>query len=37
MIYRINEETATLDIVFVGPRRNIYEQLRALLKKRRQN
>ncbi|MEW6247552.1 MAG: type II toxin-antitoxin system RelE/ParE family toxin [Nitrospirota bacterium] len=35
VIYQINEEEATVDIVFVGPRRNVYEELRALLLRQR--
>ena len=31
IIYRINENESMLDIVFVGPRRDIYEELRDLL------
>ena len=31
IIYRISEDTATLDILFVGARRDVYEQLRELL------
>ena len=31
IIYRIDEDTETLDIVFVGARRDIYEQLRELM------
>ena len=31
IIYRINEDTATLDLLFVGARRDVYEQLRELL------
>ena len=31
IIYRINEDEATLDILFVGARRDIYEQYRELL------
>ena len=31
VIYAINDEERTLDVVFVGPRRNVYEELRALL------
>jgi mRNA-degrading endonuclease RelE of RelBE toxin-antitoxin system len=37
IIYRINDDNTTLDSVFVGPRRSVYEQLRALLMERRQN
>lgn len=31
IIYRLNEEDAYLEILFVGPRRTVYEELRALL------
>ena len=31
IVYRIDEETQTLDIVFVGPRRDVYEQLREMM------
>lgn len=31
VIYRLNDDEATLDIVFVGPRRNVYEEIRELL------
>jgi mRNA-degrading endonuclease RelE of RelBE toxin-antitoxin system len=31
IIYRINEDESMLDIVFVGPRRDVYEELRDLL------
>lgn len=31
IIYRIHDDEACLDIVFVGPRRNVYEELRTLL------
>jgi mRNA-degrading endonuclease RelE of RelBE toxin-antitoxin system len=31
IIYRINSNESTIDIVFVGPRREVYEQLRDLL------
>lgn len=31
IIYRIDEDTATLDILFVGARRDVYEQLREVL------
>ncbi len=35
VIYQINEEETAVDIVFVGPRRNVYEELRALLLRHR--
>lgn len=28
---RTNDDNSSLDVVFVGPRRNVYEELRALL------
>ena len=31
VIYQINDDDTTLDVVFVGPRRNVYEELRELL------
>lgn len=31
VIYRINEEERTIDILLVGPRRDIYEELRTRL------
>ncbi|MCP9448687.1 MAG: type II toxin-antitoxin system RelE/ParE family toxin [Nitrospira sp.] len=31
IIYRIHDEEGCLDIVFIGPRRDVYEQLRELL------
>jgi mRNA-degrading endonuclease RelE of RelBE toxin-antitoxin system len=31
VIYRINADESMIDIVFVGPRRDVYEQLRDLL------
>ncbi|MBD0305303.1 MAG: type II toxin-antitoxin system RelE/ParE family toxin [Nitrospiraceae bacterium] len=31
IIYQINDEDTTLDVIFVGPRRNVYEELTALL------
>jgi mRNA-degrading endonuclease RelE of RelBE toxin-antitoxin system len=31
VIYRIDEENETLDIVFVGQRRDVYEQLRDMV------
>lgn len=35
IIYQVNEEDATVDVILVGPRRTIYEELRALLLERR--
>ena len=35
VVYRINDEAASLDIVFAGPRRSVYEELRALLEAQR--
>lgn len=37
IIYRINDEESMLDIVFVGPRRDVYEELRDLLMEKRQS
>ncbi len=37
IIYRINDDESCLDIVFVGPRRNVYEELRSLLLARGEN
>ena len=34
IIYRINDDDAMLDVVFVGPRRTVYEELKSLLQKR---
>jgi len=31
IIYRVHDDESCLDIVFVGPRRNVYEELRTLL------
>ena len=31
IIYRVNDDESCLDIVFVGQRRNVYEELRSLL------
>jgi len=31
IIYRINDRGATIDVVFVGARRSVYEELQALL------
>lgn len=31
VIYQINDDDTMLDVVFVGPRRNVYEELRELL------
>lgn len=35
IIYRLNEEEAYLEILLIGPRRTVYEELRALLLARR--
>ena len=35
IIYAVNDDEAALDIVFVGPRRNVYEELRELLLEKR--
>jgi mRNA interferase RelE/StbE len=37
IIYRIHDDESCLDIVFIGPRRNIYEELRTLLLTQRRN
>lgn len=37
IIYRICDDESCLDIVFVGPRRNVYEELRSLLLARGEN
>jgi len=34
VIYQMNEEETTLDVVFVGPRRTVYEELRSLLQEK---
>lgn len=31
IIYRLNDDESCIDVVFVGPRRNVYEELRTLL------
>jgi mRNA interferase RelE/StbE len=31
IIYRLHDDDSCLDIVFVGPRRDVYEELRTLL------
>jgi mRNA-degrading endonuclease RelE of RelBE toxin-antitoxin system len=31
MIYRVHDDESCLDIIFVGPLRNVYEELRTLL------
>ncbi len=36
IIYQINHDNTTLDVIFVGPRRNVYEELRSLLLERSQ-
>lgn len=33
IIYKVDDDNSSLDIVFVGPRRNIYEDFRLLLLK----
>ena len=33
VIYHINDADRTVDVLFVGPRRNVYEELRSLLEK----
>ncbi len=32
IIYRLNDEERTIDVVFVGPRRNVYEELLSLVR-----
>ena len=34
IVYRLNAETASIDIVFVGIRRTVYEELQAVLRAR---
>ncbi len=31
IIYRLNDDESCLDVMFVGPRRSVYEELRTLL------
>ena len=31
IIYRLYDEESCFDVIFVGPRRNVYEELRTLL------
>jgi len=31
IIYAVNDEAGALEIIFVGPRRSVYEELRTLL------
>jgi len=33
IIYGLNDEDRTIDVIFVGQRRNVYEELLALVKK----
>ena len=33
IIYGLNDEARTIDVIFVGQRRNVYEELLALVKK----
>ena len=35
VIFRPNDDETTLDVVFVGPRRSVYEELRTLLLEQR--
>lgn len=35
IIYRLNHEESALEILYVGPRRDIYEEFRTLLMKER--
>lgn len=37
IIYRIDDDESCLEVVFVGPRRNVYEELRTLLLAREKN
>lgn len=32
IIYQLNEQDRTVDVIFVGPRRNVYEELLALVR-----
>ncbi len=34
ILYQINDDEATLDALFVGPRRTVYEELRSLLEEK---
>jgi len=34
VIYQMNEKETMLDVVFVGPRRTVYEELRSLLQEK---
>ena len=36
IVYQVNPDEGTPDVVFVGPRRTVYEELRALLLEQRQ-
>lgn len=33
MIYRLNDEDRTIDVVFVGQRRNVYEELLSFVRR----
>jgi mRNA-degrading endonuclease RelE of RelBE toxin-antitoxin system len=33
IIYGLNDEERTIDVVFVGPRRNVYEELLSLVRR----
>ena len=33
IIYRLNDEGRMIDVVFVGPRRNVYEELLSLVRR----
>jgi len=35
IIFRPNDDESTVDVVYVGPRRSVYEELRALLLEQR--
>jgi mRNA interferase RelE/StbE len=37
IIYRLQDDDSCLDIIFVGPRRSVYEELRTLLLTRGEN
>ena len=32
IIYRLNDEERMIDVVFIGPRRNVYEELLSLVR-----
>ncbi|TLY45492.1 MAG: hypothetical protein E6K59_04050 [Nitrospirae bacterium] len=35
VIFRSNDDESTVDVVYVGPRRSVYEELRTLLLEQR--